>query len=148
METFNFDLAGVSTARPCPQEGDYAVTVTNLAVEQKDKGPMLTVTFTFNNDVTGIPTDGGAAPIIPAGYTLLDNYRLYDVENPKAPKFREQLARLIDGVLGTNDATRPTDPAAAFEAMRGRSCLITTKVESTDQYGHQARVKRVKPLNN
>lgn len=144
--SFNIDLSGISTTRPCPQDGDYIVTVTNLSVEDKPKGPMLMCEFTTENAVLGVPVNGGEPPHIPAGYRLTENYRLYPVENPKAPDWQVQLARFIDGVLGTNDATRPTDFAAACEAMRGKKCFVTVKAENDDQYGWQPRVKKVKPL--
>lgn len=143
---FNIDLTGITTARPCPQDGDYVVTLSNAVVEEKDKGPMLSCEFVTENDILGVPVNGGESPVIPSGYKLTERYRLYDVENPRAPKFREQLARFIDGVLGTNDATRPTDFAAAIDAMRGRKCVLVVKAENDDQYGWQPRVKKVKPL--
>jgi len=143
---FNIDLSGITTARPCPQDGDYVVTLNNLAVEDKPKGPMLVCEFVTENDVLGVPVNGGSAPTIPPGYKLNENYRLYPVENPKAPDWQVQLARFIDGVLGTNDATRPTDFAAAIDAMRGKKCIVTVKAENSDEWGWQPRIKKVKPL--
>jgi hypothetical protein len=107
---------------------------------------MLFCTFVTENDIAGVPVNGGEAPVISAGYSITANYRLYDVENPKAPKFRDELAKLVDGVLGTNDATRPTDFAEAINAMRGRKCVLVVKAENSDQYGWQPRVKKVKAL--
>ena len=143
---FNIDLTGITTTRPCPQDGDYVVTFVNASREEKDKGPMLFCTFATENDVLGVPVNGGEAPAIPAGYNITANYRLYDVENPKAPKFRDELAKLVDGVLGTNDATRPTDFAAALDAMRDRKCVLVVVAENSDKYGWQPRVKKVKAL--
>ncbi len=144
---FNIDLTGITTTRPCPQDGDYVATFVNASHEEKDKGPMLFCEFVTENDIAGVPVNGGEAPVIPSGYKIIANYRLYDVENPKAPKFRDELAKLVDGVLGTNDATRPTDFDEAVNAMRGRKCVIVVKAEPSDQYGWQPRVKKVKALN-
>ncbi len=142
----NIDLNGVTTARPCPQDGEYVVTLTNAVIEQKDKGPMLTITFVTANDILGIPLNDAEAPVIPSGYQINERYRLYDVDNPRAPKFRETLARLVDGVLGTNDGNRPTDFNAALETMLNKNCVLVLKAENDDQYGWQPRVKKVKPL--
>lgn len=133
------DLSGVDTNRPVLPEASYILEVKDVKVEQNKKqtGRNLVVEFMTTSDCT----DATGARVIGAGYTILKYYPLQQSDNPKAPDFQADLARLQDAVEGPESRAG----GAKFQPFNyvGAKVMAKLKIRNDEQYGPSNEIGRL-----
>jgi hypothetical protein len=148
LNPFVVDLGGnVDTTPPVPIAGEHIARLEEVdrKPNKAGTGANLVLTFGLSSAVPALPGKDGTPRTANAGTRFTVYQPLQQSDNPAAPDFRVSVARLYDGIAGTDDSTRPG--ALDFGALVGREVVLVTAVENDPQYGMQARVKRVKSLN-
>jgi hypothetical protein len=137
------DLGGVDTSRPVLPDTQHVLEVEKVDVtDNKAKtGRNLVVTFKTVNDSPDITGER----IISAGYKVTKYYPLQQSDNPKAPDFKADLARLQDAVEGTKQGERP--PFNPYNYV-GRMVLAKLKVRTDDEYGTQNEIGKLDYLES
>jgi hypothetical protein len=137
------DLGGVDTSRPVLPDTQHVLEVEKVEVtDNKAKtGRNLVVTFKTVNDSPDITGER----IISAGYKVTKYYTLQQSDNPKAPDFKADLARLQDAVEGTKQGERP--PFNPYNYV-GRMVLAKLKVRTDDEYGTQNEIGKLDYLES
>lgn len=122
----NVDLSNVDTTRPCLAAGAHLCRIGDAKVEQNkaQTGYNLVVPFQTIDSATSVKGDE-----IAAGHRITKWYPLQQSDNPKAPPFEVDIARLSDAALGTEQGSRP-NLRELVSSISGREVIVKTKVGS------------------
>lgn len=136
------DLSGVDTSRPCLPEGARVLAIGEVKLEpnKKQNGRNLVVTFETMEDSPDVTGE----KLISAGFKITKYYPMQQSDNPKAPDYRADLARLQDAVEGTKQGERP--PFNPFN-YTGKAVLAKIKITSSEEYGNQNEISKLEVLS-
>lgn len=132
------DLSGVDTSRPVLPEQMHVLSLAKVDVTDNKAGTGKNLVVVFNTvndspDVTG-------AKIISAGYPITKYYPLQQSENPKAPDFKADLARLQDAVEGSKQGER--GPFNPFNYV-GKLVMAKLKVKKDEEFGDSNEIVKL-----
>ena len=133
------DLNTVDTARPVLPEQIHALAIDKVDIQDsksKAGNRNLVVTFKSVND----SPDVTGARIISAGYPITKYYPLQQSDNPKAPDFQADLARLQDAVEGSKQGER--GPFNPYNYV-GKIVLAKLKVRKDDEFGDSNEISKL-----
>lgn len=139
----NINLQTTDTTRPILADGIVEAVIDSVEVAPGKKDPSkynLAVKFITSGDAMSTKGD-----TIGANYPLRRYYQLQQSDNPDAPDFRVDLAKLFDAAFDIRKPQdRPViDSAESFDLLVGRPVLLRVSSEESDQYGVQNVVKTV-----
>lgn len=139
----NIDLNDVDTSRPVLIDGKYPCTIKEVSVKpnKAQTGHNLVVIFSLLE-----AGDSTAGTTIGAGYQLRRYMPLQQSENPDAPDFKVDIARLLDAAFQTTQEDRPPLSDETIAALHGREVLVSVKVTESEEYGTGNDVRGVLSL--
>ena len=146
----DFDPNEVDTSRPLLPAGDVQMQVKAISVvDSKNNATNKNLMVVF---ATTEPVHTPDDKVINPGFQLTKYYPLQQSSNEKAPDYRVDLTRLIDGVLGTSAGARPR-LSDAIPLMIGRNVMVSVTVRkpkpgsSEEQYGDSNEIKKISPIS-
>lgn len=142
------DLQSTDTTRPIIADGLVPAVIDSVEVapSKKDANKWnLAVKF-----LTTSPSLSTKGDRINENYPLRRYYQLQQSDNPDAPDYKIDLAKLFDAAFDIkNPKDRPIiDNTDVFNQLVGRPVTLRVASEDTDQYGLQNVVKAVLPAQN
>ena len=138
------NLQEVDTGRPVLAEDKYVMEIKDIDVKENKKqtGRNLVVIFaTIQAETSVKASQDGLTGDIKAGFTVRKYYPLQQSDNPDAPDFREDLARLQDAVEGSTKENR--NPRFDPYSFKGQKVIVGLKVENDEQYGQSNAVRSI-----
>lgn len=143
----DLDLNSVDTSRQIPIQGDYRARVVSADIKPNKAGTgrNLAVQFELTQNATSVQAaQQGAEGDINPGYKVTRYYPLQQSENPKAPRFEADLARLQDACLGTSLGNRPRFNPTQFV---GREVIVTLRPDMDNaEFGPSCEVRGVRAI--
>lgn len=135
------NLSEVDTSRPCLAEGVHMLSIATVTVADNKAltGKNLVVEFQTVND----SPDVSGEKIIGAGWKITKYYPMQQSDNPKAPDFRADLARLQDAVEKTSQGNRPV--FSPFNYI-GQMVVARLKVKQDDVFGMTNEIAKLEPV--
>lgn len=136
---FDVDLKKVDTTPPRLPAGLIPVQVSKSEIKQnkREDGYNWVVTFSTTEPLQ----DSKGERTINPGYPLTAYLPLQPSDNPKAPDFREGLAKLIDAAFGTSMEDRPTFNEELVGAIVGQELKLRISLEDDPTYGLSNNIK-------
>ncbi len=106
---------------------------------KRNDGDNLLIVFETVNE----SPDSTGEKVIGPGFPIMKYYGLQQSENPKAPDFKADLARLQDAVEGTTQGNRP-----AFNPYNytGTIVLVRLKISQSDEYGDSNDITKIEAM--
>lgn len=139
LDNLDIDVANVDTSRPCLPKGLYPFEIKDVQIlpsKAKPGNRNLRVDFSLSD-----PAEALSGVMINPGYVVSKYYPLQQSDNPKAPDFKVDIAKLLEAALGEK---QPLSAQAARELI-GRKVILSLKVTNSEEYGASNEVSAVKP---
>ena len=130
------DLTEVSTDFPCLAEGDYRFSIKEceLLPNKQGDGTNLRTVFALESD-SAVDRQGNPVAL---GYTVTEYMGLTVKNKRTADQIKRDLAKFMEGTRGAKGIFG--DPANYL----GAQVILTIKIENTENWGYQNRIKAMK----
>jgi hypothetical protein len=144
MQPLNLNLNGVDTTPDRLQKGKYVMEIKEASfVESKNTAGNwnLLVVFATVQDET---SQKGST--LSPGMQVRTYMPCQQSDNPKAPDFRVQLAKFLDGVYNTPEARPDLQAAVASGELVGKQLMVSVGFKEDETYGPSNEVKDFAPV--
>tara|TARA_R100000808_G_scaffold11642_1_gene29703 strand:+ start:6561 stop:7046 length:486 start_codon:yes stop_codon:yes gene_type:complete len=129
------DMTSVDTSMPLLVPGTHVVRVAHMEVAESKAKPgrnNLVVTLETTEDIPAHESDR----VLNAGWKLKQYYPMQNPDpNPNGFDFRENIARFMDAVLGTNRTDRPAFDTTYSDYLNKEVIAVVSIREITDETG-------------
>tara|TARA_B100000131_G_C17877483_1_gene516856 strand:- start:152 stop:637 length:486 start_codon:yes stop_codon:yes gene_type:complete len=129
------DMTAVDTSMPLLPSGNYTTRVAQMEVAESKAKPgrfNLVVTLETTEDVQAHDSDR----MLNAGWKLKQYYPMQAPDpNPSGFDYRENIARFMDAVLGTNRTNRPAFDTTYSDYLNREVNAVVSIREITDDSG-------------
>lgn len=144
MQPLNLNLNGVDTTPDRLQKGKYVMEIKEAAfVESKNVSGNWNLLVVFSTVQEETSQKGTT---LQPGMQVRTYMPCQQSENPKAPDFRVQLAKFLDGVYNTPDARPDLQQAVASGELVGKKVEVSVNFKEDESFGPSNEVRDFHPV--